>query len=113
MFNLILSNWRIAIYAVVAIAFGALYWRVSYLKNENKALVATNQAYKQAQAETLATIEKLKQQQAVDMWAVRETIKRDKEAMQSLQGKIDAIRKEQDAPCAAVLVKTVELLGKK
>ena len=97
-------------YAVVGLAMAALYWRVSYLKNANDVLVKDNVAYKTAQAETLATTERLKKQREVDMRAINETIHRDRDAMKRQQSMLDALAKEQDAPPAPVLKKAIQLL---
>ena len=97
-------------YAIVGLAIGALYWRVSYLKNANDVLVKDNVAYKTAQVETLATIERLKKQREVDMWAIQETIIRDRDAMKRQQAMLDALAKEQDAPPAPVLKKAIQML---
>lgn len=97
-------------YAIVGLAIAALYWRVSYLKNANDALVKDNTAYKTAQTETLATIERLKKQREIDMWAIQETIMRDRDAMKRQQAMMDALAKEQDAPAAQVLKKAIKML---
>jgi len=118
MFNLIsayitpyLTMIKYGCYVVAGLAIAALYWRVSYLKDANDALTKDNVAYKNAQTETLATIEKMKHQREVDMWAVQETIMRDRDAMKRQQAMLDALAKEQDAPTAAVLKKTIQMLG--
>lgn len=118
MFNLIsayitpyLTMIKYGCYVVAGLGIAALYWRVSYLKDANDALTKDNVAYKNAQTETLATIEQMKHQREVDMWAVQETIMRDRDAMKRQQSMIDALAKEQDAPTAPVLKKATQMLG--
>ena len=102
---------KYGVYAAAILAIAALYWRVSYLKNANDVLVKDNVAYKTAQTETLATIEQMKHQREVDMWAIQETIIRDRDAMKRQQAMLDALAKEQDAPTAPVLKKAIQMLG--
>jgi hypothetical protein len=53
----------------------------------------------------------MKKQREVDMWAIRETIQRDRDAMKRQQTMLDALAKEQDAPAAPVLKKAIQMLG--
>ena len=95
---------------VACMAFLAwVYW----LYNSRENLILQNEQYKIAQAETLATMEKIKQQRDNDIKALDNVIEAKKKALANMKAINEQLKGLQDAQTAEVLKKTVLLLNQK
>lgn len=89
-----------------------LAW-VYWLYNSRENLILQNAQYKVAQAETLATMEKIKQQRDNDIKALDNVIISNKKALANMKAINEQLKGLQDAQTAEVLKKTVSLLNQK
>lgn len=105
----ILSHLKLAPYIVLAVFLAWVYW----LYNSRENLILQNAQYKVAQAETLATMEKIKQQRDNDIKALDSVINANKKALENMKAINEQLKGLQDAQTAEVLKKTVLLLNKK